>query len=98
MYELIYHPRAINELDEAMTWYENRQPGRGEKFLACIIEKMLHLQQQFGGNYPVRRGWLREFFVGTYPYLIIYRINRRKKHLVIARIFHTSRNPNKRYR
>jgi len=47
--------------------------------------------------YAERRKGFRETKINVFPYLIIYRIQKRKKIVAISSIFHTSRNPKKKY-
>ena len=34
--ELIIAPEALQDLDEAYSWYEDRRPGLGEEFFGCV--------------------------------------------------------------
>lgn len=96
-YRLVYHRLARKELVEAVKWYEEKSAGRGEKFMRFIIAKLAYLQEN-GERYPVTKGYFREFFVDSYPFIIVFRLNKRKKVLFIAAVFHTSRNPANKYR
>lgn len=39
----------------------------------------------------------RETKIGVFPYLIVYKLQKRKKIVAISSIFHTSKNPKKKY-
>ena len=96
-YQLNYHPGALKELKEAIIWYETQEEGRGHKFLQYLEEKLLYLAR-YAESYPVIKGYFREFFIGRYPYLIIYRLRKQQKLLIILSVFHTRRNPAQKYR
>lgn len=96
-YQLIYHPLAAKELREAAVWYETEEAGRGAKFLRYLEEKLAYLSR-YAESYPLVKGFFREFFIGRYPYVIVYRLRKREKILLILSVFHTSRNPARKYR
>ncbi len=89
--------KARLELIEAWTWYEDKQPGLGDRFKQqvynCIdkIEREPERYQESKKNY-------RQVSVKIFPYLIIYRIHKRKKVIAIVSIFHTRRHPKNKYR
>ncbi|MBN8851647.1 MAG: type II toxin-antitoxin system RelE/ParE family toxin [Sphingobacteriales bacterium] len=61
------------------------------------VEKRLEQVAKTPERYAERRKGFRETNLKIFPYLIIYRIHKRKKIIAISSIFHTSRNPKKKY-
>jgi plasmid stabilization system protein ParE len=93
---VILSSRAQKEIIEAWDWYEDRQRGLGDRFLKEVksrIEKIAQTPER----YPTRFRSYKETPVPIFPFLIIYRINKRKKLIRIVSIFHTSLNPKKKY-
>jgi len=49
-------------------------------------------------KYPKKKGIFREARIRLFPYLIVYKAVNKKKEVLIASVFHTSRNPKLKYR
>lgn len=96
-YEIEFLSKARLELLEAWIWYEERQTGLGDRFKQKVYD-CVKLIQQNPKRYRLRTKFYREAIVKIFPYLIIYRIRNRKKIIAIVSVFHTSRNPRKKYR
>jgi len=86
-------PRAQKEILDAWEWYEDQQPGLGDRF-----KKELHKKIQYIlGNplhYPVKKKY-REALMDVFPYLIVFKIDKYKDQILILSVFHTSRHPKK---
>lgn len=97
MYTLKLLEEAHLEFLNAALWYEEKNIGLGERFID-VIEKKLELIQQHPERYPKRKGNFRETPVKIFPYVIIYSVYKKEKIITVNSIFHTSRNPRKKYR
>ena len=66
-----YHPATITELNDAVTFYNNRQAGLGDKFRAEVYDAISLIQanplmfQQVAG--------IRRVLLKRYPYSVVYR-------------------------
>lgn len=95
-YSITLSERALSELIESWEWYEDKQDGLGDKFKLEIDKGLLRIAANpFTGI--VRRRTYFEVIISRFPFLIIYRIDRRSKTIFVSSIFHTSRNPKKKY-
>lgn len=80
---------------EAYEWYDEQQPGLGDLFLqeleSCYdkLESWPIIYSKIKKNY-------RQLVLHTFPYVIVFEII--KKEVVVYSIFHTSRNPRKKFR
>ena len=92
----ILSSRAQKEIIEAWNWYEDRQPGLGDRFLREVRARIEKIEQT-PERYPTRFRSYKETPVPVFPFLIIYRINKKKKLIRIVSVFHTSLNPQKKY-
>ena len=92
----ILSSRAQREITEAWNWYEDRQPGLGDRFLKEVRARIEKIEQT-PERYPTRFRSYKETPVPVFPFLIIYRINKRKKLIRIVSVFHTSLDPKKKY-
>jgi mRNA-degrading endonuclease RelE of RelBE toxin-antitoxin system len=94
-YTVIIHPEAEKEYLDACNWYEQQTSGLGQRFKAAVFTQL----EQINKNpeaYSQKKGRYRESRTEVFPYVIVYTIN--KDLLYIAAIYHTSRNPVKKYR
>lgn len=94
VYTSILSTRAQKEITQAWEWYEERQQSLGDRFVKEVINK-IRLVEQNPERYPTRYKSYKETPVPIFPFLIIYRLNRRKKSVRIVSVFHTSLNPQK---
>ena len=96
VYTSILSTRAQKEITQSWEWYEERQQNLGDRFVKEVISK-IRLIEQTPERYPTRFKSYKEALVPIFPFLIIYRLNRRKKSVRIVSLFHTSLNPKKKY-
>jgi len=92
------HPEARDEYAAAYAWYENQQHGLGEKFIAAVREKMDHISAN-PELYGSKATDYKETIVNsTFPYTIVYKIERRLKKIHVVAIYHHKRNVRRKYR
>jgi len=90
--ELIIAQEAQQDVDEAYSWYEDRRPGLGEEFLACVdaciqaICRVPELHAEVHEEY-------RQALVRRFPYAVFYEYTGGK--VIVYSIFHTSRDSKK---
>lgn len=95
-YQIIYHPLAEKEYLASVLWYEENHTGLGVGFIR-EIEKVLSQIEVNPFLYSVKKLQFREALVKTFPYIIIYKINAKQKQIMVLSVFHTSRNPIRKY-
>lgn len=88
--------KARMELLEAWEWYEDRQEGLGYRFKEKLYECIKRIEKS-PERYPERKKKYREALVDVFPYIVVYRIHKRKKIIAIASVFHTRRSPLKKH-
>ena len=85
------HPEAKLELTEAMNWYEERQSGLGNRFMAEVLSSFNLI-----GTNPLlgvrTRSGNRRVLVQHFPYAIFYAAT--ADQILILAIAHTARLPN----
>jgi plasmid stabilization system protein ParE len=85
-------PEALDELDEAVGWYERTYAGRGTRFFAAVeraIEQILRRPL----SYPPFLGTrARAALVSRFPYRIVYDLRAKNTVRIIA-FAHTKRRP-----
>ena len=82
----ILSSRAQKEITEAWNWYEDRQPGIGDRFLRDVRVRIEKIEQS-PERYPTRFRSYKETPVPVFPFLIIYRINKGKNSLELFQYF-----------
>ena len=97
MYKISYRPKAENELEEVVEWYEDKSEGLGKRFLKEVQKKLKVIQKQ-PDYYAIKQDQFRETKVQDFPYHIIYRIDEVGKVVVVSSIFHTKQNPADKYK
>lgn len=96
-YSLVFHPEADKEYRESFLWYEGKARGLGYRFETAVDEK-IDIIIKYPDRYPKRKGSYREALVEDFPYVIVYRVNKKLEKIFISSLFHTNRNPKKKYR
>ena len=73
------HPLTKQDYDEAYEWYEDKRNGLGERFLKAVrkkIEEIVLHPEAYGSKGNLK---FREAEVEIFPYLVVYKLNKRKK-------------------
>lgn len=97
-YSILFHPLTEIDYNEAYEWYEDRSNGLGERFIKAVRSKINDtlLYPEAYGSKGNRK--FREAQVDFFPFLIIYKVNKKKKEIYIAAIHHAKKHPRKKYR
>jgi len=96
-YIVRYYPKAEIEYFEAYDWYKQRLEGLEGRFESCTGDKINDIIDN-PLQFPNKKYNSRECKVSDFPYLIVYKVYPKKQLILIISIFHTSRNPKKKYR
>ncbi|HVZ98329.1 MAG TPA: type II toxin-antitoxin system RelE/ParE family toxin [Chitinophagaceae bacterium] len=92
------HEEAYKEFIEAYAWYEERQSGLGDRFMNSVENKLKQISNN-PGYYSKKYGTnFRQAKIDDFPYLIVYEFFKRKGIIHIAAIYHSKRNPKRKYR
>jgi len=85
-------PEARADIQSAYQWYEEQEPGLGERFLKHL-DATFELIAAFPWNYPVRLKSYRRGFVDKFPYAVYFKLH--EEQIIVGYIFHNSRNPSR---
>lgn len=88
---------ASEEYQEAFVWYEKAQKGLGERFEKMVEQQLLKIIQH-PEHYSISKHPYREAAIDVFPYVIVYKLNKRKRAIYISAIYHTKRHPKFKYR
>ncbi len=95
-YTSVYTTRAETDLVDSFAWYEMQRKGLGRQFVDSVKSSIAALEQN-PEICAVKNKSYSEAVVPIFPYVVVYRVNKRKKIVRIFRVFHTSQNPKKKY-
>jgi plasmid stabilization system protein ParE len=90
MLRVVSHPEAGEELEAAARWYEERQPGLGDRFLDDF-EKTLRRILEAPDRWHFIRGNNRKLNFDRFPCAIIYSVE--NDHLYIKAVMDLRRRP-----
>ncbi len=86
-----FRPQAEAELYEAFDWYEEQELGLGVRFRKAVEERIASIETRPLSFPIIENTRYRNALLDRFPFVII--VVREGSTLVIASVFHTSRNP-----
>ena len=92
-YHLIIDNRALQDVQEAIDFYDNHQTGLGKQF-ELILNKHFEVLQKSPFS-QIRYDNIRCLPVKKFPYMIHFSVDEKDKKIIITAIFHTSINSQK---
>lgn len=87
---LIFHQLALEELQEAHNWYEEKRKGLGIEFMDAIDE----IAQRILANpesFPKADQERRKALPARFPYLVVFEMH--GDVILVVAVIHASRNP-----
>ncbi len=90
-FHLIFHPEADKEYLQAYQWYEQEQKGLGERFEKMVEKRLLQIADN-PEHYGISKTPYREASTDVFPYTIGYTLNKRKKLIYVAAIYHAAKS------
>lgn len=96
-YHIQFYRRALDEYEDATTWYSERSRKAAENFALAVEEKLKILRAEPDRFGKTHRDY-REVGLNKYPYKIVYVIKEKEQVVAIASIFHQKRNPKTKYK
>ena len=91
-YKIVFSPKALNDIEEAVDYYNELSPGLGNRFLTDfnLIYKAIHLNPLFASvKYDdVRCAGLKKF-----PFSVHYTASKINRMVTIIAVFNTWKKP-----
>lgn len=87
---LEFHPEGLREYESAVLYYEQRQPGLGERFIGSV-EAAPQSIRNAPEMWPVLDEDVRRCLVRVFPYAILYTVEAR--YIPIIAVMHCHRKP-----
>lgn len=96
-YAVELHVEAVQELQEAYVWYEERSEGLGDRFITLLNRRLGQIAEN-PERYPRKKGRYHEALLDVFPYVIIYEVFKKERLVFVSYIFHSKRNPLLKYK
>lgn len=87
----VLDPRAIRDIQQAIDYYEELQPGLGEQFEDTLNKYLRKLEQN--PFFQVRYDNVHCLPLKKYPYMVHFTIDEKKELIIVRAVFNTFRNP-----
>jgi mRNA-degrading endonuclease RelE of RelBE toxin-antitoxin system len=97
MVDLIFLEDAQKEFQQSAEWYEEKMDNLGIRFQDAVHERIENLKWH-PKRYPKRKNNFRVSPLKSFPFVIVYTFYEDKNIIIINSVFHTSRNPLRKYR
>lgn len=94
---IVFSKKAQHEINSSWIWYEDKQQGLGDRFVDEVMNGIERIQNN-PFHYAIRIKSFRETCLRSFPFLIIFRINEGKGIVRIISVFHTARNPHRKFK
>jgi toxin ParE1/3/4 len=90
-YTTVIDPRAMQDIQKAIDYYEEQDVGLGEQFEDSLNQYLLTLEKN--PFYQVRYDNVHCLPLKKYPYMIHFTIDEEKQLVTVRAVFNTSRDP-----
>ena len=91
-YAITFRAEALQDITEAMDWYDEQQAGLADRFYTQVESKLEQVAEH-PFLYSVRYAEVRCVLVDDFPYLVHYYVEEERKRVTVLGIIHTSRDP-----
>jgi len=91
VYEVIILDGALEDVQEAVDYYESRLEGLGERFEAELNDFFLTLETN--PYFEYRYDEVRCVPLKRFPFMVHFIVDRQKREVIVHAVFHTSLNP-----
>lgn len=91
-YTVKFNPEFLNDLTEAVDWYNKKQSGLGDR-LSGIVKKQTSALSGSALHFAIKYDDVRCMSIEKFPYLVHYRVDESQKTVKVEALFHMSRNP-----
>ncbi len=94
-YKVSIEAEARQELNDSAIWYEERSKDLGGKFIDAFLAVLDYLETR-PLAYPMLERDYRQVVMKLFPFVIIYKVEGDEVRIIA--VFHSSRNPKKKFR
>lgn len=92
LYQVIFSSKALQDVEEAASWYEEQKQGLGMEF-TLKLEEAVNLLKNNPEVYRRVELEIRKIPLKKFPYAIFYEIEEAAQEVGIIAVIHNKRNP-----
>ena len=92
-FTLFIDPRAIQDIQEAIDYYDEQQAGLGQQFEAAVNKHLLTLEKN--PFFRIRYDDVRCLPINKFPYMVHFTVDEDHQVVTIWSVFHTALDPKK---
>lgn len=92
MYKAVILPFAKQDIQDAATWYNDKQKGLGKRFTQQVKDKVKFIRE-YPKAVAIRYDNVRATTLKSFPYMIHYTVDDEQQKVIIYAVLHTRRNP-----
>ncbi len=92
-YEVVIDPRAVQDIQDAIDYYDEQQDGLGRKFENQLNKHVLTLEENPFFN--IRYDVVYCLPLKKFPYMVHFTLDEKNKRVTVRAVFHTSIDPEK---
>lgn len=90
-YLVVIDPVAIEDIQQAVDYYENQQHGLGQRFGSDLDQHLMLLENN--PRFRVRYDNVRCLPLAKFPYMIHFTVDHTQHTVTVRAVFHTSIDP-----
>lgn len=91
VYKVVIDPRAFLDIQKAVDYYDEQQPGLGRKFEKTLNRHLLTLEKN--PYFRIRYDQVHCLPIKKFPFMIHFTINKKKLVVAVMAVLHTAKNP-----
>jgi plasmid stabilization system protein ParE len=92
-FSVIIDPRAIQDIQKAIDYYDEQQTGLGRKFESSLNKYIMSLEEN--PFFSIRYDHVRCLPLKKFPYTVHFSVDEAQQSITILAVFHTAINPKK---
>ncbi len=93
IYSIVIHPDAIQDIQEAIDYYDEQEPGLGRRFEEAVHKHFRLLEKN--PVFQIRYDNVRCLPMKKFPYMVHFTIDEKFRVIKVWALFHTSVSPGK---
>jgi toxin ParE1/3/4 len=92
-YTILIDPRALQDIQDAVSYYDDQQVGLGVEFENELNDYFLVIEEN--PFFTIRYDNVRCLPLKKFPFMIHFEVNEEMKRVIVRAVFHTSMNTDK---
>jgi len=93
LFTILIDPRALQDIQDAVSYYDDQQVGLGAKFENELNEYFQVIEEN--PYFRIRYDNVRCLPLNKFPFMIHFEVNEEMKRVMVRAVFHTSMNADK---